>query len=232
MAKTLCVIPETYANAAPQKNENSEEPPYSLIGIIIFMMILITVIAIKKSRNKKKKEFSPTYQQANLQTQSEKEIASQTPSKSPIETNLDKEDEHNEINDNLAEGIRTEEENERLVKSEREQIKKEFLEEKIIRNEVNDRIKQVEENHIKEVNDRIKQVEEKHIKKFSEKGSIKKTILAALDYCEENDIGSKSKLRRLKMKYKKWDLENERDLQAARPDYELLLDWIKEFENE
>lgn len=55
-------------------------------------------------------------------------------------------------------------------------------------------------------------------------------FLDALDFCEKNNLGSKAKLRRLKMKMKRWNFENERDIEAMMPDYEYLLDLMEEFE--
>ena len=52
----------------------------------------------------------------------------------------------------------------------------------------------------------------------------------ALEYCEENNLGSKAKLRRLKMKIDRWSVENDRDAEAMIPDYEFLIDLIEEFE--
>jgi len=53
----------------------------------------------------------------------------------------------------------------------------------------------------------------------------------AIEYCKENNLGSKAKLRRLKMKIDRWSVENERDVEAMIPEYESLLDLIEEFEN-
>ena len=89
---------------------------------------------------------------------------------------------------------------------------------------------QKKRNEIKQ--ESIKQDKIQDEVKFSKKRLSRKALLAAIDYCEENNIGSKSRLRRLKKKYSKWVLENERDVEAARPDYALLLNWIEEFENE
>lgn len=52
----------------------------------------------------------------------------------------------------------------------------------------------------------------------------------ALEYCEENNLGSKAKHRRLKIKIDRWSMENERDVEAMIPDYESLIDLIEEFE--
>lgn len=52
----------------------------------------------------------------------------------------------------------------------------------------------------------------------------------ALKYCEENNLGSKAKHRRLKIKMDRWSMENERDVDAMIPDYESLIDLIEEFE--
>ncbi|MBS1269056.1 MAG: hypothetical protein MAG458_01792 [Nitrosopumilus sp.] len=54
----------------------------------------------------------------------------------------------------------------------------------------------------------------------------------AIDYCKKHNLGSKAKLRRLKMKIDRWSVENERDVEAMVSDYELLLDLIEEFENQ
>ena len=60
----------------------------------------------------------------------------------------------------------------------------------------------------------------------------KRKFLKAIDICEQNDIGSKAKIRRLRIKLDKWNVENERDIDALIPDYEYLLDLIEEFETE
>ena len=60
----------------------------------------------------------------------------------------------------------------------------------------------------------------------------KRKFLKAIDICEQNDIGSKAKIRRLRIKLEKWNVENERDIDALIPDYEYLLDLIEEFETE
>ncbi len=52
----------------------------------------------------------------------------------------------------------------------------------------------------------------------------------ALEYCKENNLGSKAKLRRLNMKIDRWNVENERDVEAMIPDYDSLIDLIEEFE--
>ena len=57
-------------------------------------------------------------------------------------------------------------------------------------------------------------------------------FVRAIEYCEENNLGSKAKLRRLKMKIDRWSVENERDVDAMIPDYESLIDLIEEFENQ
>ncbi len=61
--------------------------------------------------------------------------------------------------------------------------------------------------------------------------SKKLKFLKAIDVCEENNLESKSRMRRLRMKIDRWDVENERDIEAMIPDYESLLDLIEEFEN-
>ena len=106
----------------------------------------------------------------------------------------------------------------REIDWEREKEKERFIQEQKKRNE----IKQ----------ESVKQDKIQDEVKFTKKRLSRKALLAAIDYCEENNIGSKSRLRRLKKKYSKWFLENERDVEAARPDYDLLLNWIEEFENE
>ena len=53
---------------------------------------------------------------------------------------------------------------------------------------------------------------------------------AAIKLCEKNDLGSKAKIRRLRMKMKRWNVENERDMEALMPDYDYLLSLIEEFE--
>ena len=54
--------------------------------------------------------------------------------------------------------------------------------------------------------------------------------MEAVDYCEKNNLGSKSKLRRLSMKLDKWQIENERDIEALLPEYDYLVDLIKDFQ--
>jgi hypothetical protein len=100
---------------------------------------------------------------------------------------------------------------------EKKREREKFLQKQKIRNDVE--------------RERVQQEKIEDKKKFLKRGLTKKTILATIDYCKENNIGSKSRLRRLKMKYEKWSLENQRDMEAARSDYNLLFDWIKEFEN-
>ncbi len=58
----------------------------------------------------------------------------------------------------------------------------------------------------------------------------KHKFFEAINLCEQNNIGSKAKIRRLKMKLERWNVENERDIDALIPDYEHLLDLIEEFE--
>jgi hypothetical protein len=58
----------------------------------------------------------------------------------------------------------------------------------------------------------------------------KHKFLEAIALCEQNNIGSKAKLRRLKMKIDRWSVENDRDIEAMIPDYESLIDLIEEFE--
>ena len=55
-------------------------------------------------------------------------------------------------------------------------------------------------------------------------------FVRALEYCKENNLISKAKFRKLKMKTDRWNVENERDVKAMIPDYENLLDLIEEFE--
>ena len=61
--KTQCgegtVLQDGICTVAPviPSNENNEEPPYSLIGLVIFVMMIIVPVAIKKSRKKKAKEI-------------------------------------------------------------------------------------------------------------------------------------------------------------------------------
>lgn len=62
--------------------------------------------------------------------------------------------------------------------------------------------------------------------------SKKQKFLEAIDICGKNNLGSKAKLRRLKMKLDRWSVENERDVEAMIPDYESLLDLIEEYENQ
>ena len=58
----------------------------------------------------------------------------------------------------------------------------------------------------------------------------KRKFLKALDLCEQNNIASKAKIRRLRMKLARWNVKNERDVEAMMPDYEHLLDLIEESE--
>jgi|CXWL01.1.fsa_nt_gi hypothetical protein len=58
----------------------------------------------------------------------------------------------------------------------------------------------------------------------------KRKFLEAIDLCETNNLGSKAKIRRLRMKMDRWNVENERDIEALMPDYEYLLGLIEEFE--
>jgi hypothetical protein len=57
-------------------------------------------------------------------------------------------------------------------------------------------------------------------------------FLEAIEFCEKNNLGSKSKIRRLVKKLDKWKIENERDMEALLPDYEYLLEQIESFENQ
>ena len=60
--------------------------------------------------------------------------------------------------------------------------------------------------------------------------SKKGKFLEAIEICEKNDLGSKAKIRRFKKKIGRWDVENERDVEALMPDYEYILDLIEKFE--
>jgi len=62
-------------------------------------------------------------------------------------------------------------------------------------------------------------------------GMKKSKFVRAVEFCETNNLGSKAKLRRLRMKLDKWSIENERDLEAILPDFEYLLKLMEEFEN-
>lgn len=53
----------------------------------------------------------------------------------------------------------------------------------------------------------------------------------AIKFCEKNDLGSKAKIRRVRMKFNRWDVENERDIEAIMPEYGYLLVLIEEFQN-
>ena len=55
-------------------------------------------------------------------------------------------------------------------------------------------------------------------------------FIRALEYCQENNLESKAKIRRLRMKINRWNVENERDVEAMIPDYDHLIDLIEEFE--
>ncbi len=61
--------------------------------------------------------------------------------------------------------------------------------------------------------------------------SKKLRLEEAIKFCEKNDLGSKAKIRRVRMKFDKWDVENERDIEAIMPEYDYLLSLIEEFQN-
>jgi len=104
------------------------------------------------------------------------------------------------------------------VKERKIEEKGKFLEEQKTRNEL-------ERQRIQQ-----EKIGEKEI--FSKTKFTKNTGLAAINFCEENNIVSKSKLRRLKMKFEKWSWENERDVEAMRLEYNQILDIIEKFENQ
>ena len=60
--------------------------------------------------------------------------------------------------------------------------------------------------------------------------SKKGKFLEAIEICEKNDLGSKTKIRRFKKKIDRWNVENERDIGALMPDYEYILDLIEKSE--
>ena len=68
------------------------------------------------------------------------------------------------------------------------------------------------------------------LQRYPDFTSKKQKFLEAVDYCEKNNLGSKSKLRRLAMKLDKWQIENERDMDALLPEYDYLVKQIEDFE--
>ena len=52
-------------------------------------------------------------------------------------------------------------------------------------------------------------------------------ILRAIDICERDNLGSKARIRRIRIKIERWSIENERDIGALMPDYQYLLDLIE-----
>ena len=51
--KLSCIFPEPIINSGSDRNQNSEEPPYGIIAILVFVMMIIIPISVKKSRNNK-----------------------------------------------------------------------------------------------------------------------------------------------------------------------------------
>ena len=51
--KLSCIFPEPIINLGSDRNQNSEEPPYGIIAILVFVMMIIIPISVKKSRNNK-----------------------------------------------------------------------------------------------------------------------------------------------------------------------------------
>ncbi len=54
-------------------------------------------------------------------------------------------------------------------------------------------------------------------------------FLEAIEFCEKNNLGSKSKIRRLRTKIERWGIVNERDEDALLSDYEHLVELIEFF---
>jgi hypothetical protein len=68
------------------------------------------------------------------------------------------------------------------------------------------------------------------IQKYPILSAKRQKFLEAIEFCEKNNLGSKSKIRRLVIKLDKWKIENERDIDALLPEYDYLLDLIKDFQ--
>ena len=241
-AKLSCFIPKSSILVNPIQelpiattpNQNLQINDYVILIFIVSIPIFLIYFTISKLRKRKNQKIEDQIQldsEISWKKQQEKWIkdddeklrTSNQHRRESEERRKEKEEDEKIKLEGAMKKLKAAEQKAAIKKHdeiilEREKEKERFIQEQKKRNE----IKQ----------ESIKQEKIQDEVKFSKKRLSRKALLTAIDYCEENNIGSKSSLRRLKKKYSKWFLENERDVEAARPDYELLLEWIEEFENE